>query len=99
MCPSSCPLTSEWKASEREEKSEKMTAPAWSGSGLKGPRKLYDSQKDDVMARRTGISLRHIGSKLYQFCPVPFAKQRFVEESAKGPPIKDKRSEDYPKLF
>lgn len=38
-------------------------------------------------------------SKLNQFCPVPFAKQRFVEESAKGPPIKDKRSEDYPKLF
>ena len=76
-----------------------MTAPAWSGSGLKGQRKLYDSQKDDVMARRTGMSLRHIGSKLNQFRPVPFAKQRIVEESAKGPPIKDKRSEDYPKLF
>ncbi|XP_059779073.1 LIM and calponin homology domains-containing protein 1 isoform X4 [Balaenoptera ricei] len=89
--PLSCPLTSEWEASEREEKSEKMTAPAWSGSGLKGQRKLYDSQKDDVMARRTGMSLRHIGSKLNRFRPVPFAKQRIVEEPAKGPPIKDKR--------
>ncbi|TEA42191.1 hypothetical protein DBR06_SOUSAS6810113, partial [Sousa chinensis] len=88
--PLSCPLTSEWEASEREEKSEKMTAPAWSGSGLKGPRKLYESQKDDAMARRTGISLRHLGSKLNQFHPVPSAKQRIVEGSAKGPPIKDK---------
>ncbi|XP_028347818.1 LIM and calponin homology domains-containing protein 1 isoform X8 [Physeter macrocephalus] len=92
--PLSCPLTSEWEASEREEKSEKMTAPAWSGSGLKGQRKLCDSQKDDVMARRAGMSLRHIGSKLNQFRPVPFAKQRIVEESAKGPPIKDKRCPD-----
>ncbi|XP_057582675.1 LIM and calponin homology domains-containing protein 1 isoform X7 [Hippopotamus amphibius kiboko] len=89
--PLSCPLTSEWEASEREEKSEKVTAPPWSGSGLKGQRKLYDSQKDDMMARRTGMSLRHIGSNLNQFLPVPFAKQHIVEESAKGPPIKDKR--------
>ncbi|XP_066892261.1 LIM and calponin homology domains-containing protein 1 isoform X4 [Kogia breviceps] len=89
--PLSCPLTSEWEASEREEKSEKMTAPAWRGSGLKGQRKLCDSQKDDVMARRAGMSLRHIGSKLNEFRPVPFAKQRIVEESVNGPPIKDKR--------
>ena len=33
---------------EREEKSEKMTAPVWSRSGLKGQRKLYNSQKDDL---------------------------------------------------
>lgn len=94
-CPSSCPLASECEASGREESSEKMTAPAWSGSGLKKQRKLHDSQKDDMMARRTGMSLRHSGSKPNQFLPVPFAKQQEVEESVKGPPTKDKRSEDY----
>lgn len=95
-CPSSCPLVSEWEASGKEESSEKMTAPAWSGSRLKNQRKLYDSQRDDMMARRTGMSLRHIGPNPNQFLPVPFAKQQDVEKSAKGPPMKDKRSEDYP---
>ncbi|XP_059528474.1 LIM and calponin homology domains-containing protein 1 isoform X4 [Myotis daubentonii] len=89
--PLSCPLASELEASGREESSEKMTAPAWSGSGLKKQRKLHDSQKDDMMARRTGMSLRHSGSNPNQFLPVPFAKQQEVEESAKGPPTKDKR--------
>lgn len=73
-----------------------MTAPAGSDSGLKNQRKLYDSQKDDMMVRRTGKSLRHIGSNPNQFLPVPFAKQQDVEESSKGPRKKDKRSEDYP---
>ncbi|XP_023609435.1 LOW QUALITY PROTEIN: LIM and calponin homology domains-containing protein 1 [Myotis lucifugus] len=82
--PLSCPLASECEASGREESSsEKMTAPAWSGSGLKKQRKLHDSQKDDMMARRTGMSLRHSGSNPNQFLPVPFAKQQEVEESAK----------------
>ncbi|XP_036273528.1 LIM and calponin homology domains-containing protein 1 isoform X2 [Pipistrellus kuhlii] len=85
------PLASEWEASGREESSEKMAAPAWSGSGLKKQRKRFDSQKDDMMARRTGMSLRPSGSKPNQFLPVPFAKQQEVEESAKGPPTKDKR--------
>lgn len=93
-CPSSCPLASAWEVSGREESSEKMTAPA--GSGLKKQRKLCDSQKDDMMARRTGMSLRHSGSNPNQFLPVPFAKQQEMEESAKSPPMKDKRSEDYP---
>lgn len=95
-CPSSCPPAAECKASGTEESSEKMTAPAWSGRGLKGQGKLYDSQKDDMMVRRTGTSLRRTGSNANQFLPVPFAKQQDVEESAKGPPMKDKRSEDYP---
>lgn len=99
MCPSSCPLTSKWEALEKEEKLEKMTAPAWSGSGLKGQRKLSDSQKDDMTARRTGMFLRHTASNPNQFLPVPFAKQHSMEDSAKGPPIKDKRSEDYPELL
>lgn len=73
-----------------------MTAPAWCGSGLRGQRKLYDSHKDDIMARRTGMSLKYIRSNPNQFLPVPFAKQHNVEESAKGPPTKDKRSGDYP---
>lgn len=73
-----------------------MTAPAWSGGGLKGQGKLYDSQKDDMMVRRTGMSLRRVGANVNQFLPVPFAKQQDVEESAKGPPLKDKRSEDFP---
>lgn len=98
-CSSSCPLASEWEASEKEESSEKVTAPAWSGSGLRGQRKLYDSQKDDMMARRTGMSFRHTGSNPNQFLPVPFAKRQDVEESAKVPPMKDKRSEDYPVLL
>ncbi|XP_062964389.1 LIM and calponin homology domains-containing protein 1 isoform X4 [Cynocephalus volans] len=89
--PLACPLASEWEASGTEEKSEKMTAPAWSGSGLKGQRKLSDSQKDDMMGRRTEISLRHAGSNPNQFLPVPFAKQQEVEERAKGPPMKDHR--------
>ncbi|XP_023493931.2 LIM and calponin homology domains-containing protein 1 isoform X1 [Equus caballus] len=89
--PLSCPLASEWEASEKEESSEKVTAPAWSGSGLRGQRKLYDSQKDDMMARRTGMSFRHTGSNPNQFLPVPFAKRQDVEESAKVPPMKDKR--------
>uniref|UniRef100_A0A8D0PTA9 LIM and calponin homology domains 1 n=1 Tax=Sus scrofa TaxID=9823 RepID=A0A8D0PTA9_PIG len=89
--PLSCPLTSKWEALEKEEKLEKMTAPAWSGSGLKGQRKLSDSQKDDMTARRTGMFLRHTGSNPNQFLPVPFAKQHSMEDSAKGPPIKDKR--------
>lgn len=95
-CPSSWPLASEWEASGREESPEKMRAPAWSGSQLRNQRKLYDSQKDDMLARRTGMSLRHTGSNPNQFLPVPFAKQQDVEESAKGPPTKDKRSEGYP---
>ncbi|XP_053779541.1 LIM and calponin homology domains-containing protein 1 isoform X4 [Desmodus rotundus] len=89
--PLLCPLASEWEASGKEESSEKMTAPAWSGSRLKNQRKLYDSQRDDMMARRTGMSLRHIGSNPNQFLPVPFAKQQDAVESAKGPPMKDKR--------
>ncbi|KAM5338123.1 LIM and calponin homology domains-containing protein 1 isoform 2-T2 [Glossophaga mutica] len=89
--PLSCSLASEWEASGKEESSEKMTAPAWSGSRLKNQRKLYDSQRDDMMARRTGMSLRHSGSNPNQFLPVPFAKQQDAEESAKGPPMKDKR--------
>uniref|UniRef100_A0A8B9WA44 LIM and calponin homology domains 1 n=1 Tax=Bos mutus grunniens TaxID=30521 RepID=A0A8B9WA44_BOSMU len=84
------PVTSEWEASEREEKLEKMTAPVWSHSGPKGQRKLYNSQKDDMMTWRTGMSRSHIGSN-NQFLPVPFAKQHIWEESAKGPLIKDKR--------
>ncbi|XP_040340872.1 LIM and calponin homology domains-containing protein 1 isoform X1 [Herpailurus yagouaroundi] len=89
--PLSCPPAAECKASGTEESSEKMTAPAWSGRGLKGQGKLYDSQKDDMMVRRTGTSLRRTGSNANQFLPVPFAKQQDVEESAKGPPMKDKR--------
>lgn len=94
-CPSSCPLASEGEAPGREASSEKKAAPVWSGSGLKNQGKLYDSQKDDMMARRTGMSLRHIGSNPNQFLPVPFAKQQ-EEEAAKGQPMKNKRSEDYP---
>uniref|UniRef100_F7HJG7 LIM and calponin homology domains 1 n=1 Tax=Callithrix jacchus TaxID=9483 RepID=F7HJG7_CALJA len=86
-----CPLASEYEASGTEEKLEKMTAPAWSGSGLKGQRKLDDTRKDDMMARRTGMSLRHTGSNPNQFLPVPFAKKQEVEESSKGPPMKDQR--------
>ncbi|KAM7156200.1 LIM and calponin homology domains-containing protein 1 isoform 2-T2 [Molossus nigricans] len=86
---SSCPLASEGQALGREESSEK-TAPVRSGSGRKNQGKLYDSQKDDMMARRTGMSLRHIGSNPNQFLPVPFAKQQ-VEEAAKSQPTKDKR--------
>ncbi|XP_011511948.1 LIM and calponin homology domains-containing protein 1 isoform X10 [Homo sapiens] len=89
--PLVCPLASECEASGTEEKLEKMTAPAWSGSGLKGQRKLDDSRKDDMMARRTGMSLRHTGSNPNQFLPVPFAKQQDVEESSKGLPMKDQR--------
>jgi len=73
-----------------------MTAPARSGSGLKGQGRLYDSQKDDMMVRRTGMSLRRVGSNVNQFLPVPFAKRQDVAASAKGPPLKDKRSEDFP---
>ncbi|XP_078223406.1 LIM and calponin homology domains-containing protein 1 isoform X14 [Callithrix jacchus] len=89
--PLVCPLASEYEASGTEEKLEKMTAPAWSGSGLKGQRKLDDTRKDDMMARRTGMSLRHTGSNPNQFLPVPFAKKQEVEESSKGPPMKDQR--------
>lgn len=95
-CPSSCPLASKWEALRKEENLEKMTPAAWSSSGLKSQRKLYDSQKDDMMARRTGMSLRHIGSNPNQFLPVPFAKQHDVEETSKGSPMKDKRLDDYP---
>ncbi|XP_070949781.1 LIM and calponin homology domains-containing protein 1 isoform X13 [Macaca nemestrina] len=89
--PLACPLASEGEASGTEEKLEKMIAPAWGGSGLKGQRKLDDSRKDDMMARRTGMSLRHTGSNPNQFLPVPFAKQQDAEESSKGPPMKDQR--------
>ncbi|XP_011913234.1 PREDICTED: LIM and calponin homology domains-containing protein 1 isoform X3 [Cercocebus atys] len=89
--PLACPLASECEASGTEEKLEKIIAPAWGGSGLKGQRKLDDSRKDDMMARRTGMSLRHTGSKPNQFLPVPFAKQQDAEESSKGPPMKDQR--------
>ncbi|XP_074252166.1 LIM and calponin homology domains-containing protein 1 isoform X4 [Saimiri boliviensis] len=89
--PPACPLASEYEASGTEEKLEKMTAPAWSDSGLKGQQELDDSRKDDMMARRTGMSLRHTGSNPNQFLPVPFAKQQDVEESSKGPPMKDQR--------
>ncbi|XP_048068032.2 LIM and calponin homology domains-containing protein 1 isoform X16 [Ursus arctos] len=89
--PLLCPPASERKTLGTEESSEKMTAPAWSGGGLKGQGKLYDSQKDDMMVRRTGMSLRRVGANVNQFLPVPFAKRQDVEESAKGPPLKDKR--------
>uniref|UniRef100_A0A1D5REI0 LIM and calponin homology domains 1 n=1 Tax=Macaca mulatta TaxID=9544 RepID=A0A1D5REI0_MACMU len=89
--PLACSLASEGEASGTEEKLEKMIAPAWGGSGLKGQRKLDDSRKDDMMARRTGMSLRHTGSNPNQFLPVPFAKQQDAEESSKGPPMKDQR--------
>lgn len=95
-CPSSHPLASESETLGTEESSEKRTAPAWTGSGLKGQRKLYHSQRDDMMVRRTGMFLRHTGSNPNQFLPVPFAKQQDVEEAAKGPLMKNKRSEDYP---
>ncbi|KAL0596311.1 LIM and calponin homology domains-containing protein 1 [Plecturocebus cupreus] len=90
-CPRACPLASDCEASGTEEKLEKMTTPAWSGSGLKGQRKLDDSRKDDMMARRTGMSLRHTRSNPNQFLPVPFAKQQDMEESSKGQPMKDQR--------
>ncbi|XP_066241146.1 LIM and calponin homology domains-containing protein 1 isoform X18 [Saccopteryx leptura] len=89
--PLSCPLASEWEALGREESAEKMTTPAWSGGGLRKQRKWSESQKDDMMARRTGMSLRHVGSNPNQFLPIPFAKQQDTEDSAKGPPTKDKR--------
>ncbi|XP_071072824.1 LIM and calponin homology domains-containing protein 1 isoform X4 [Dasypus novemcinctus] len=88
--PLSCAQASEWAASGAEENS-KMTEPAWNGSGLKGQATLSDSRKDDMMARRTGMSLRHTGSNPNRFLPVPFTKQQDMEESAKGPPMKDKR--------
>lgn len=94
-CPRACPLGSEWETSGTEDKSE-MTAPPWSGSGLKDQSKLSDSQKDDMMTRRTGISPRHPGTNPNQFLPVPFAKQQNVEESAKGLPLNDPRSEGSP---
>ncbi|XP_045737191.1 LIM and calponin homology domains-containing protein 1 isoform X2 [Mirounga angustirostris] len=87
--PPLCPPASECKTSGTEESSEKMTAR--SGSGLKGQGRLYNSQKDDMMVRRTGMSLRRVGSNVNQFLPVPFAKRQDVEASAKGPPLKDKR--------
>lgn len=95
-CPSVCPLASECKTSGTEESSERTTAPTWSSSRLKGPGKLYDSQKDDMMVRRTGMCLRRVGANVNQFLPVPFAKRQDVEESARGPLLKDKRSADFP---
>ncbi|XP_039082956.1 LIM and calponin homology domains-containing protein 1 isoform X1 [Hyaena hyaena] len=89
--PLSCPPASERKASGTEESSEKMTAPAWIGSRLKGQGKSYDLQKDDMMVRRTGMSLRRIAPNTNQFLPVPFTKQQDAEESVKGLPMKDKR--------
>ncbi|XP_073093794.1 LIM and calponin homology domains-containing protein 1 isoform X3 [Manis javanica] len=89
--PVSHPLASESETLGTEESSEKRTAPAWTGSGLKGQRKLYHSQRDDMMVRRTGMFLRHTGSNPNQFLPVPFAKQQDVEEAAKGPLMKNKR--------
>ncbi|XP_053433452.1 LIM and calponin homology domains-containing protein 1 isoform X2 [Nycticebus coucang] len=89
--PLVCLPASEWEASGTEERSEKMTAPAWNGSGLKDHSKLYDSRKDDMMARRTGTSLRHTGSNPNQFLPVPFAKQHDVKEYTKALPMKDQR--------
>ncbi|XP_032708560.1 LIM and calponin homology domains-containing protein 1 isoform X1 [Lontra canadensis] len=89
--PLVCPLASECKTSGTEESSERMTAPAWSSSRPKGPGKLCDSQKDDMMVRRTGMCLRRVGANVNQFLPVPFAKRQDVEESARGPPLKDKR--------
>ncbi|XP_047422806.1 LIM and calponin homology domains-containing protein 1 isoform X3 [Sciurus carolinensis] len=89
--PLACLLASEWKTSGTEEKSEKATAPPWNGSGLKDQSKLSESQKDDMMTRRTGISPRHPGSNPNQFLPVPFAKQQDVEESVKGLPLNDPR--------
>lgn len=91
-----CPLAAEWKAVGTEENSEKRTTPAWRGSGLEGQRKLDNSQKVNMMARRTEMSQRHIGSKPNQFLPVAFAKQQVLVEPAKDLPMKVKRSEDYP---
>ncbi|XP_027624371.1 LIM and calponin homology domains-containing protein 1 isoform X1 [Tupaia chinensis] len=89
--PPVCPPASEQEALGTEERLEKMTAPAWDGSGLKGQRKVSGSQKDDMMVRRTGTSLRHTGSNPNQFLPVPFAKQQTVEEPARGPVPSDQR--------
>ncbi|XP_076992849.1 LIM and calponin homology domains-containing protein 1 isoform X4 [Tamandua tetradactyla] len=86
--PPPCPWASEWETSREEEK---MTVPAWDGRGLKGQAKLLDSRKDDMMTRRTGVSLRHTGCNPNQFLPVPFAKQQDMEEAAKGTPMKVKR--------
>lgn len=97
-CPSVCPLASECKTSGTEESSER-TAPAWSSGRPKGPGKLYESQKDDMMVRRTGMCLRRVGANVNQFLPVPFAKRQDVEEAARGPPLKDTRSEDFPELL
>ncbi|XP_060044121.1 LIM and calponin homology domains-containing protein 1 isoform X15 [Erinaceus europaeus] len=86
-----CPLAAEWKAVGTEENSEKRTTPAWRGSGLEGQRKLDNSQKVNMMARRTEMSQRHIGSKPNQFLPVAFAKQQVLVEPAKDLPMKVKR--------
>ncbi|XP_075400500.1 LIM and calponin homology domains-containing protein 1 [Tenrec ecaudatus] len=85
------PLASDWEAAGMEDNSERMAAPTWNGSGPKGRAKLSESRKDDMMARRTGVSLRHTRSNPNQFLPVPFAKQKDVEGSAKRPPAPDKR--------
>ncbi|KAM4810815.1 LIM and calponin homology domains-containing protein 1 isoform X9 [Urocitellus parryii] len=89
--PLACLLASEWETLETKEKSEKMTAPPWKGSGPKDQSKLSDSQKDDMMTRRTGTSPRHPGSNPNQFLPIPFAKKQDVEEPAKGLPLNDPR--------
>ncbi|XP_049742904.1 LIM and calponin homology domains-containing protein 1 isoform X9 [Elephas maximus indicus] len=86
-----CPLASEGEASGTEKNLEKMTAPTWNGSGVKDQAKLSDSQKDDMVTRRTGVSLRHTGFNPNQFLLIPFAKQQDVEVSAKGSPVQDKR--------
>lgn len=78
-----------------EENSEKRPASAWGGSGLERPRKLDNSQKDNLMARRAEMPQQHFGTNPNQFFPVPFAKQQVLVESAKDPPM-TKRSEKYP---
>lgn len=73
-----------------------MTAPAWSAYNLKGQSKMADSQNDDMMTRRAGLSPRYTGSKPNQFLPVPFAQKEDAQESAKSTPMNDERSESYP---
>ncbi|XP_058526148.1 LIM and calponin homology domains-containing protein 1 isoform X6 [Ochotona princeps] len=89
------PLTCAWACEEEtvgtKEKLEKMTALGWSTNGTKNPKKMADSQKDDMMARRTGVAMRHTGSSPNLFLLVPLAKQQDAEEPIKGPAMQDQR--------
>lgn len=67
----------------QEESQEQLEIPQLQSGETETKVRFPDPQRDDMLARRTGAFLKHLGPNVKQFLPIPFSKQQNKQGTAK----------------